>query len=286
MQNRQVGFLSQSYPCLQLPNLMYEVALVDAFVGERARGNPAGVCLVPAWPDEAILQAIATRVNLSETAFLKPTSAPDTYALRWFTPACEVDLCGHATLAAAHWLRTQHHAPADKSFVFETQSGHLTAHPEGDGFRLDFPAEIARAGVSPPNLQAALGALPVGVARNRMDLLVEVADAATVAQLRPDLQALAQWEVRGVLVTARADEPGTDFVSRCFFPAYGVDEDPVTGSAHCALGPYWADRLGRARLRARQLSARGGELVVTVVGDRVLLAGKARSAGRMSVALA
>ncbi len=264
---------------------VYTVALVDAFVGKGAQGNPAGVCSLTDWPDDAILQAIAARVNLSETAFLKPTSAPGTYALRWFTPVREVDLCGHATLAAAHWLQSEHHALANHPFTFETRSGKLTAQPEDDGFRLDFPAEIAHVATPPPDLRAALGTSPVGVARNRMDLLIEVTDAATVVQLRPDLEALARWEVRGVLVTARADDPATDFVSRCFFPAYGVDEDPVTGSAHCALGPYWAERLGRRRLRARQLSARGGDLIVTVVGDRVHLTGRARAAGELSVVL-
>ncbi len=264
---------------------VYTVALIDAFVGKAAQGNPAGVCSLTDWPADDTLQAIATWVNLSETAFVKPTSAPGTYELRWFTPVREVDLCGHATLAAAHWLQSGHPALAGQSIRFRTRSGELTAHPEGDGFRLDFPAETASAVTSPPDLSSVLGTSPVGVARNRMDLLVEVDGAATVVQLRPDLEAMARWEVRGVLVTARADDPDTDFVSRCFFPAYGVDEDPVTGSAHCALGPYWADRLGRERLRARQLSARGGELVVTVVGNRVYLTGKARAAGELSVVL-
>ncbi len=250
---------------------------IDSFTDRPFHGNPAAVCLLDAPADPGWMQEVAREMNLSETAFLHPK--PNAFGLRWFTPAVEVDLCGHATLAAAHALWEEGILDPGDPILFDTLSGRLAATRRGDAIEMDFPAESAQTCEPPPGLLEALGRVsPVAVARNRFDILVEVADEATVGSLRPDFQRLGSLPVRGIMVTAAADSlvsSGVDFVSRFFAPAVGVNEDPVTGSAHCCLGPWWTDRLGISDLVGRQLSERGGTVGVGVRGDRVLLAGKA-----------
>lgn len=250
---------------------MTRIVQVDAFTDRPFAGNPAAVCVLPGPGDARWMQHIATEMNLAETAFLHPEG--DAWRLRWFTPAVEVDLCGHATLASAHVLWEEGHAPRGERLRFLTRSGVLGAAPRDGWIELDFPAEPARPVAAPPHLLEALGTSGT-VAKNRMDYLVEVTDEAVVRQLAPDLARLRLIPARGVVVTARAGAP-YDFVSRFFGPAVGVDEDPVTGSAHCALGPWWAERLGRTTLTAFQASARGGVVRVEVRGERVALLGQA-----------
>jgi PhzF family phenazine biosynthesis protein len=246
---------------------------VDAFTSEPFRGNPAVVCILPAPRDEGWMQNIALEMNLSETAFLHPEA--DGYRLRWFTPAVEVALCGHATLASAHVLWEQGFLPAEATAKFHTLSGVLTAERRDGWIELDFPAKPAAPAPPPSGLAAALGCEPVFVGRNQFDYLVEVGDAETVRQLKPDGAVLGNLPVRGVIVTARSDDPQYDFVSRFFAPAAGVSEDPVTGSAHCCLGPHWQARLGKNDFTAYQASARGGVVRVGMRGDRVKLGGQA-----------
>lgn len=247
---------------------------VDAFTSEPFRGNPAAVCVLEGSRDDEWMAAVAREMNLSETAYLERRG--DGWGLRWFTPVTEVDLCGHATLASAHALWEMQLAPPTETLRFHTRSGVLTARREGDGIVLDFPAEPATTVPWVKPLLEALGiAVPVAFARNRFDYLVEVADVAQVHDLRPDMAGLAEIVTRGVIVTARADGSEWDFVSRWFGPRVGVDEDPVTGSAHCCLGPWWAERLGRTELRGLQASARSGTVGVRVLGDRVELIGNA-----------
>jgi PhzF family phenazine biosynthesis protein len=232
------------------------------------------VCVLQADRDVSWLRDVARELNLSETAFLR--RAGDRWRLRWFTPAAEVDLCGHATLASAHVLWEEELAGAAEPLRFETRSGALGARRTGDRIELDFPATPATEALAPPGLLPALGVLqPAAVARSRFDYLVELKDAAAVRELAPDFGALRRVEARGVIVTARGDAPGFDFVSRFFAPAVGVDEDPVTGSAHCCLAPWWAARLGREKLTGYQASARGGTVEVELAGERVLLRGHA-----------
>ena len=210
------------------------------------------------------MQQVAAEMNLSETAFLRPEG--DDWNLRWFTPTVEVDLCGHATLAAAHVL--------DRArVVFHTRSGALVAERRGDHWELDFPALPCRATRPPPGLFEALGIEEGAVSRSRFDTIVEVKTESVLRSLEPDFAALAEVDARGVIVTARGD--GYDFVSRCFYPAAGIDEDPVTGSAHCALAPYWAERLGMDDMTGYQASRRGGAVRTRVRGDRVFLGGSA-----------
>ena len=250
---------------------MTRIVQVDAFTDRPFAGNPAAVCVLPGPAGDAWMQHIANEMNLAETAFLHPDG--DAWRLRWFTPTVEVDLCGHATLASAHVLWTEGHAPRSTPLRFATRSGVLGAAARDGWIELDFPAEPARPAEAPEHLLAALGTTGT-VARNRMDYLVEVADEAVVRRLSPDLGRLKLIKTRGVIVTARAAAP-YDFVSRFFGPAAGVDEDPVTGSAHCALGPWWAELLGRTQLVGYQASARGGVVRVDVRGDRVGLLGQA-----------
>jgi PhzF family phenazine biosynthesis protein len=249
---------------------------VDAFTAERFGGNPAAVCLLDGDADPAWMQQVAAEMNLSETAFLRPTGDPDAFGLRWFTPAVEVALCGHATLASAHVLWTEGRVGAGRPLRFSTLSGELRATADGERIRLDFPATPAEPAPPPPGLLAALG-VPAArwVGRSRFDYLVELESEAAVRALAPDLARLRGVEVRGTIVTAPASTDGFDFVSRFFAPASGVDEDPVTGSAHCTLGPFWAGRLGRTELTAYQASRRGGVVGVRVAGDRVHLGGQA-----------
>ncbi|MED7929330.1 PhzF family phenazine biosynthesis protein [Nonomuraea sp. LP-02] len=239
---------------------------VDAFTSTAFQGNPAAVCLLDSPVTDGWMQRVAIEMNLSETAFLHGDS------LRWFTPAVEVTLCGHATLATAHVLYST--GTATGPIQFRTASGTLTVNrlPSG-GITMDFPAKEVTPVTLPTGLEKALGATPVRVGISQLDLLVELESEETVRNLTPDITALGAVDARGVIVTARGTE--TDFVSRFFAPKVGVPEDPVTGSAHCALSPYWSARLGRASLVGAQLSKRGGIVHVTYAGDRVHLAGNA-----------
>ncbi|GAA2587384.1 MULTISPECIES: PhzF family phenazine biosynthesis protein [Streptomyces] len=257
------------------------IRIVDAFTDRPFTGNPAGVLLLDAFPDDDRLQRVALEVNHAETAFAHrlPTGGEADWALRWFTPATEVALCGHATLATAHVLHTTgaHEGPVR----FATRSGVLTATPRGDGsITLDFPTAPLTPVDAPAGIAEALGAGPrtvLDTGPNIGDLLVEVADEQTVRGLAPDLKALAAHSERGVIATARAKDParGYDYVSRCFFPNVGIDEDPVTGSAHTALAPFWSERLGRPDLTGLQASARSGRVRTELRGDRTLLSGHA-----------
>jgi PhzF family phenazine biosynthesis protein len=212
-------------------------------------------------------------MNLSETAFL--LDHPIGYDLRWFTPTVEVELCGHATLASAHVLYESGKVPAGKSIRFATLSGQLSVVRTADGLEMDFPARRVSASTDSPDLAGALGARPRFIGRTGLDYLVELESEATVRQLQPDTVRVAALPVRGVIVTAKGETGGFDFVSRFFAPQAGVPEDPVTGSAHCALGPYWSERLGKKDLVGFQASPRGGVVRVGVRGERVLLSGKA-----------
>jgi PhzF family phenazine biosynthesis protein len=249
------------------------ITQVDAFTDTPFAGNPAAVCLLPAPRDEGWMQSVAREMNLSETAFL--VRAADGYDLRWFTPSVEVALCGHATLASAHVLWEDGHLPPAQQARFHTKSGLLTGDRAGEWIELDFPAKREEPASAPAGLAEALGVTPKYVGKNQFDYLVEIDGEVAVRRLTPNHAALAALPVRGVIVTSRADSPGYDFVSRFFAPGSGVPEDPVTGSAHCALGPYWQSRLGKSDLVAYQASPRGGVVRVRVARDRVKLGGKA-----------
>ena len=252
---------------------------VDAFTDRPFAGNPAAVCLLDQPGDARWMQDVAGEMNLSETAFLL-RRGDSHFDLRWFTPAVEVTLCGHATLASAYALWSTGRATPGRPIVFDTRSGALTARPEPDGtITIDLPLRPVTTAALPDGIEAALGVTPVAVHAARKgpggtDYIVEVADEATVVNAHPAFAPLKAID-GGIILTARASTRGWDFVSRYFVPAFGIDEDPVTGSAHCALAPYWAARLGRQVLTARQVSKRGGTLVVTVDGDRVRLGGHA-----------
>ena len=257
--------------------------IVDAFADRPFTGNPAAVCLHRRPIPEHLLQALGAEMNLSETAFVWPEGTA--WRLRWFTPTMEVDLCGHATLAAAHILWETGAVRSAEMINFLTLGGELTARRADRGIELNFPAEPVVELCSEESLGGLVEALrlsdpPCAIARNRFDALVELADEATIRALTPDFSALARLDVRGVIVTSRpgpatAEALAVDFVSRYFAPAAGVPEDPVTGSAHCALGPWWAERLGRTRLTGAQVSDRGGIVGVACEGARVLLSGSA-----------
>jgi len=249
------------------------ITQVDAFTSKPFAGNPAAVCILSKAPEERWMRDVAREMNLSETAFLVPQDGG--YNLRWFTPAVEVDLCGHATLASAHVLWEEGHLAAGAQARFHTRSGLLLAERNGDWIEMDFPAKLAEAAEAPGDLAAALGLQPVYVGRNQFDYLVEVESAAAVRGARPDYGALRKMTVRGVIVTARSDSPDFDFISRFFAPGAGIDEDPVTGSSHTCLGPYWSKRLGKTEFLAYQASARGGVVRVRCSGDRVHLGGQA-----------
>jgi PhzF family phenazine biosynthesis protein len=250
------------------------IVQVDAFTDRPFAGNPAAVCILPAPRDDAWMQNVAREMNLSETAFLQ--SNDDGYALRWFTPTVEVALCGHATLAAAHVLWQDGHLPDGRTARFHTKSGLLTAERRGAWIEMDFPAKQERAAEPPPGLLAALGVASTRhVGRNEFDYLIEVDGEATVRGLAPDFTGLAKVEARGVIVTSRAASSDYDYVSRFFAPAAGVNEDPVTGSAHVCLAPYWSAKLGRPELVGYQASPRGGIVRTHARGDRVGLGGQA-----------
>jgi len=278
------------------------ISQVDSFTSEPFHGNPAGVCVLSgngAPADAAWMQAVAREMNLAETAFVRRLTAQgglgdhigqggqggasqeSVFELRWFTPTVEVDLCGHATLASAHILwETNALRPSERA-CFHTRSGVLTAVRGDDGWiELDFPATPDESTPLPGGLMDALGsaASPISpryVGKSRFDYIIELENEDAVRAVQPDFRRLAAIKTRGVIVTSRSGTPGVDFVSRFFAPAAGIDEDPVTGSSHCCLGPFWSHRLGKATLVAHQISARGGVLRVTPQGDRVKLAGQA-----------
>jgi len=251
------------------------IVQVDAFTSKPFGGNPAAVCILPEAREDRWMASLAMEMNLAETAFLRqrPANGQIEYDLRWFTPAVEVDLCGHATLASAHVLWEGGHLGAGTEARFHTRSGLLTCVKRGDWIEMNFPAKIVEAAEAPAQLLEALGAEPKFVGRNQFDYMVEVADETTLRALTPQHHLLRQLPVRGVIVTARSSQ--YDFVSRFFAPGSGIDEDPVTGSAHCALAPYWGSRLGKTEMVGFQASPRGGVVKVRVEGDRVVLMGQA-----------
>lgn len=276
-----------------------KIFTVDAFTDRPFAGNPAAVCVLAEERPEGWMRQVAREMNLSETAFLLPEGTQaGCYGLRWFTPAVEVDLCGHATLASAHTLWETGRERADTPLRFTTRSGVLTARPGADGWiELDFPAEPATEVELPAGLAEALGAQPLWLGKGRLHLLAEVASEEVLRGLRPDFRRLVEAirGSQGLIVTSRPANTGRskaagqsepraaaaaggwqpDFISRYFAPGCGVDEDPVTGSAHCCLGPHWATKLGKRELDAFQASARGGQVRVRVAGERVVLAGQA-----------
>jgi PhzF family phenazine biosynthesis protein len=243
---------------------------VDAFASSLFKGNPAAVCPLEEWLDDEILQNIALENNLSETAFF--VDEPTGLHLRWFTPGAEVDLCGHATLATGHVLFDEM-GLEDGAIDFKSRSGTLTVTKSGDQLILDFPADQPTQVSHADHIGEALGATSYLVYKGKTDYLVILENEAAVASLRPDFKALIELDVRGVIASAPGDS--VDFVSRFFAPVVGVDEDPVTGSAHTLMTPYWAKRLGKTKMSARQISSRVGELGVELTGDRVKISGKA-----------
>jgi PhzF family phenazine biosynthesis protein len=246
---------------------------VDSFTDKPFAGNPAAVCLLPEARDPAWMQAVAAEMNLSETAFL--VARPDGFDLRWFTPTVEVDLCGHATLASAHILWEQGLQTHDQPLHFSSKSGRLSAQRAGAWIELDFPADPVEPVKPEPDILRSLGAQARSFVRGRIGYLLELESEAQVRELEPDFAALAAACKTGVMVTAAAQTAPYDFVSRFFGPSLGIDEDPVTGSAHCTLATYWQQRLGKSEFLAFQASARGGVVRVRRVADRVYLGGQA-----------
>jgi PhzF family phenazine biosynthesis protein len=247
--------------------------IVDAFTSRPFAGNPAAVVPLETWRDDAWLQNVAMEMNLSETAFL--VANPQGYDLRWFTPKVEVDLCGHATLASAAVLSHLGKLADGAAVSFSTRSGILTAGRKGERYELDFPVTAADSAVAPAGLIESLNIEPKYVGRNQFDYLVELESESAVRSVAPDFKQLATVTCRGVIVTARSDDPQFDFVSRFFAPAAGIDEDPVTGSAHCTLADYWGPRIGKTKMIGYQASRRGGIVHVELRGNRVILAGDA-----------
>jgi PhzF family phenazine biosynthesis protein len=250
-----------------------ELHVVDAFTGHPFRGNPAAVCILDGPADPGWMQEVAAELKHSETAFLHPGAKG--WNLRWFTPTREVELCGHATLASAFVLWQTGRAGAGSPISFDTLSGTLTARRDRAVITLDFPADPVQAIPLISGLDKALGAAPVFTGKGRFDLLVELPTAADVCDCEPDMAALAALPARGIIVTAASDLPDFDFVSRFFAPSVGIPEDPVTGSAHCCLGPYWGAKLHKTELAGFQCSERGGSVKVTLAGERVILGGHA-----------
>jgi PhzF family phenazine biosynthesis protein len=246
---------------------------VDAFADRPFGGNPAAVCLLSVARNTTWMQQVAAEMNLAATAFL--IRQPDGFGLRWFTPIGELDLCGHATLASAHALWECGQLPPEAIARFHTRSGVLTAEHRARTIWLDFPATPATAAPAPAGLSEALGAPPGYVGRTQFDYLVELESEAVLRALEPDLARLAKLPVRGIIVTATSTDPARHFVSRFFAPAAGIPEDSVTGSAHCALGPFWGERLGVSDLVGYQASRRGGTVRARLAGDRVHLGGQA-----------
>jgi PhzF family phenazine biosynthesis protein len=259
------------------------ITLVDAFTSKPFAGNPAAVCILPEPGDAKWMQDVAREMNMSETAFLVRSRFPgsrnagqsDGYDLRWFTPVVEVELCGHATLASAHVLWEEGHLRSEQQARFHTLSGLLTAERKGDWIEMDFPATPEQPTQSPPGLADMLGASPRYVGKNQFDYFVELDSEDVVKNLRPNFSMIEKLPVRGVIVTAKSSSGECDFVSRFFGPQSGVAEDPVTGSSHCCLGPYWGKKLNKTELVGYQASARGGVVRVRLGGNRVYLQGQA-----------
>jgi PhzF family phenazine biosynthesis protein len=249
------------------------ITQVDAFTNVPFSGNPAAVCVLPEPLSDRWMQNIALEMNLSETAFL--LKQEDGYRLRWFTPSVEVDLCGHATLASAHVLWTEGHLAADDAARFQTRSGLLLAQQQGDWIELDFPANPAQEIAVPQELVQSLGDPPAAVWQNSLGYLVLLESAEAVRSIQPDFARMNELPVSGVIVTSLSDRPEFDFISRFFAPQMGINEDPVTGAAHCCLAPFWRDRLHKSEFTAYQASARGGVVKVRCQGDRVCLGGQA-----------
>jgi PhzF family phenazine biosynthesis protein len=246
---------------------------VDSFTDKRFSGNPAAVCITDELMDEGWMQNVAREMNLSETAFLRKQA--EGYNLRWFTPAVEVELCGHATLASAHILWEIGLLEQGEQAIFHTLSGLLTANQKGRWIEMNFPATIEEPATTPAGLTEALGVAVKYVGKNQFDYLVEVESEDVVRNVKPDFGLLQTVAARGVIVTSRANSGEYDFVSRFFAPKVGINEDPVTGSAHCCLSPFWSQRLGKDELVGYQASARGGVVKVRYAGDRVFLGGQA-----------
>jgi len=250
-----------------------KIFTVDAFTDKPFSGNPAGVCILSEEREEVWMQSIAREMNLSETAFL--TESDNGYSLRWFTPKVEVNLCGHATLASAHILFERGYLKREEQARFHTRSGLLTATSKESWIELDFPNQPVAPSSPPTGLVESLGVRPKFIGKNVLYYIVEVESEEIVRGLKPDYGRLVSVPVNGVAVTSRATTPGFDFVSRFFAPAFGIDEDPVTGSSHCGLGPFWEERLHKSELTAYQASVRGGVIHVRVASDRVFLGGRA-----------
>jgi PhzF family phenazine biosynthesis protein len=261
------------YLLRKFANLFMKIFTVDAFTDKPFAGNPAAVCLLAQPKSEAWMQHVAQEMNLSETAFVYRIK--DGYHLRWFTPAIEVDLCGHATLATAFVLWEVNYLTRNEVARFQTKSGLLTASLKENWIELDFPAEPAQEAEAPQELIQALGVQPLFTGKNRFDYIIEVASEDILKSIQPDFALLATVPARGIIVTSRSSQDSFDFVSRFFGPAAGVNEDPVTGSAHCCLGPYWQHKLFKDSFTAYQASARGGIVKVRVVNERVKLTGQA-----------
>jgi PhzF family phenazine biosynthesis protein len=246
---------------------------IDAFTNRPFTGNPAAVCVLPSARDAHWMQQVALEMNLAETAFL--VRRPDGFDLRWFTPVAEVDLCGHATLASAHALWEDGHLTSAEEARFHTKSGLLTATRRGDHIWLDFPSTPVSSAAPPEGLEQAIGQNAKMVGRTAFDYVVELDSEAALRSLAPDMSAIGGIPYRGVIVTAHSADSRYDFVSRFFAPGLGIPEDPVTGSAHCGLGPYWGSRLGKDELAGYQASSRGGTVLVRLDGNRVHLGGQA-----------
>jgi PhzF family phenazine biosynthesis protein len=248
--------------------------LVDAFAEAPFTGNPAGVCLLSAQAPEDWMQKVAMEMNQAETAFVFPTGHE--FSLRWFTPTSEVDLCGHATLASAKVLWESGLLELEKEAIFQTKSGELRCRLQGGQIAMDFPAEPAQPEDIPESLIGAFEGTPIWYGRNRMDVLIQLLDYDEVLNLQPSSNMLASIPTRGFIFTAQSKDPQYDFISRFFAPGVGVEEDAVTGSAHCCLAPFWAPKLGKADLVGYQASPRGGVVGMSLNGNRVLLSGKAQ----------
>jgi len=253
-----------------MPVKIYQV---DAFADKPFSGNPAAVCIMENEADSLWMQKVAMEMNLSETAFLHEEG--DGYNLRWFTPTTEIDLCGHATLASAHILWEEGFLDPKEDVQFKTRSGILGASKKSEIIELDFPSAVAQEVPVPEGLLESLNVEPLYVGKNKFDYLVQVDSEAIIRTLEPDLNLLKSLPARGVIITSICKDPAYDLISRFFGPAAGIDEDPVTGSAHCCLGPFWGKRLGKSRLVGFQASERGGTVHVTLKGDRVILGGRA-----------
>ena len=250
-----------------------KILQVDAFTDQPFSGNPAAVCLLETRQNDAWMQSVANEMNLSETAFV--SECEDEFDLRWFTPTSEVELCGHATLAAAHALWTTKRVGESRPIRFRTKSGPLVCSRHGDLIEMDFPAVPVHPADPPEGLAAAIGGEPDYCGRSKWDVFLEFKSEHEIRALEPDFSKLRKIRARGIIVTSRSLDPTFDFVSRFFAPSVGVDEDPVTGSAHCSLGPFWSDRLGKTEMTALQASSRSGIVTVKVAGNRVALGGRA-----------